>query len=557
MKHLLPLLSVLLSITCLSVNAQIQVTDLNNGLYEYDSRHQNSALVFYLLEDGYYSFDHDITHQYPSHANGRTALAYTTDPYDSTEPIEDALHVISNAPLAVGTVPSYSLQNKVDIITSWHLVERKTNYYILEFENRESQLPLDGCIEFHYQSQHTEIDTTPIRDDYNNYSWVDQRKREASPYTEFDSVFIWRFENLNFNEQRFIYIPAECMRGPMRDVKTRAVMKVDDCSVYIDPDGTPDGNTVGVTNSSIFTHQARVRNFPHDPNGITTDPECLPYDIKDPNITIRYKIYFQNEAADTAYNVRLRFAMDIPYASIKLVDASDVCELEWHPEQADQPEPADSITINFDNIGLPGLMHDPAPRYKETYGWAEFDVCFTPEHLVAYGYGYECANSHVKIYFDSMPAVPADNRICHTDCLYSPQSGPPVVNATCPALFSCEINDRALLYSCSYNQPAVQEFHPIFPGGGIDQDHAFRFIQETNHEITAFPNPTHTQFTLKGLDSEELTNLKVYSTSGVLIIEVLDFKNTDYIDLSNYENGVYLISITNKNTSETLPIIKY
>lgn len=65
--------------------------------------------------------------------------------------------------------------------------------------------------------------------------------------------------------------------------------------------------------------------------------------------------------------------------------------------------------------------------------------------------------------------------------------------------------------------------------------------------ISIYPVPTSDILTIKVLNDTEIENAKIYSVTGKLVLETkTEFVNSEFsIDLSNLENGTYIVSLTN------------
>jgi hypothetical protein len=73
--------------------------------------------------------------------------------------------------------------------------------------------------------------------------------------------------------------------------------------------------------------------------------------------------------------------------------------------------------------------------------------------------------------------------------------------------------------------------------------------------VLLFPNPT-TDYVNVELNSEEPSNLKIWSIRGELIFEMNEVSNTIQIDVSDFPNGTYLIGINQDNGMNHVKFIK-
>ncbi|MNU91103.1 Protease 1 precursor [compost metagenome] len=72
--------------------------------------------------------------------------------------------------------------------------------------------------------------------------------------------------------------------------------------------------------------------------------------------------------------------------------------------------------------------------------------------------------------------------------------------------------------------------------------------------VSVYPNPTDGKLTLSGLSEE--TAFKVISVSGQVVLNGNVSNTADTIDLSVFENGIYLIQLTQGQAIQTIRIIK-
>lgn len=79
-------------------------------------------------------------------------------------------------------------------------------------------------------------------------------------------------------------------------------------------------------------------------------------------------------------------------------------------------------------------------------------------------------------------------------------------------------------------------------------------IDNTINKITSFPNPTLNTINFKGID--ESVKFSIQSMDGKIIDEGILFAFNPTIDLSQYNNGIYILTIYRSTSSEKLKIIK-
>lgn len=518
------------ALICNYLHAQILVQQVATATFNYNSMYQDSDLHFYLYGDGYHSFDADNLHEFGENAVGNTVLAYHSEPYDVDQVDQLVLNTVIDG-LTNATIPNYSLPNKVALKRSWDLVNEEDNFFILMFENRESEDPISGCIEFHFNTSDTEIEGSAILDDYNN-DWVNPDQVSDNSEYNYSNKFVWTFADLKADEQRFIYIPADCLANSLEIVETMAVMKVDNCDERLKYTEEDDGVSPDNDLSSFYTLRSQVKNFPHDPNAIVTDPNCLTK--RDQYFTVRYKIYFQNDGEDPVVDVDLDFSINAPFHSVELVDASDFCKMTWQPEVA-PANYSENIRFLFPEIYLPGLADDPAPEYEDTYGWVSFDLCFNMK--VFSQLDIDCTESNVDIYFDLLPPISATNTICRNCETIETLASTPLSTYVCPEIL-----------------PATQTTGPIpehpIRNASIDRD------EKSSIDFDVYPNPI-TDILFLDTKYLELNDIvKIRNTSGEIIRDITVKEIEQSINLSEIPSGVYYISVQNDVSVKTKAFVK-
>jgi hypothetical protein len=63
---------------------------------------------------------------------------------------------------------------------------------------------------------------------------------------------------------------------------------------------------------------------------------------------------------------------------------------------------------------------------------------------------------------------------------------------------------------------------------------------ESLYNLESYPNPTHSSFTISGINTNDFTSIEILDITGKLLFTT---KSSIDIDLSNYENGVYFYRI--------------
>jgi hypothetical protein len=510
--------------------AQINPSFLGDGTYKFASELPQNDLHFYIFGDGHHSFEKNPLHQFGNNMPTSDVLFYTTEPYTSDEPIEDlVLSVANGVPDATPAVLGFD--NKISLKRSWNFVQNQSDYIILMFENVESGEPISGCIEFHFDKNETPIVQNSILDDYNN-NWVgasDQLDSEIEGYTD---MFVWEFVNLEFEEQRFIYIPTKCFAPTMSKLSHLAIMKVDECDADIPMNSKNDGSNPGVDMSAYYTLKSKVATNPHDPNMILSNFEC--FEGTEGLVTVNYKVYFQNEGETLAEDVWLDYFINAPILNLELLEASDNCVLSFINYNPSTPSNDTRFEIFFDDIMLPGLFEEPVPTYESTIGWVEFNICYD---LSALDYNQHCVNSVVDITFDDEDPVTATNEICkENDCRE------PMLN----------LDDYQLCYEPlnPFQYINVNATGELFANGSINIEQS-----EILTEVQLFPNPVNELLNLNG-DLNDIETVVISNTQGQKLMILGQNDNYKTIDVSGLSSGMYYLTTISNGFNTTHTFVK-
>jgi|GEM_PF-5853250 len=516
-------------------HSQINTSPMGSGTYKFTSDFPQNDLHFYLFGDGHHSFENSPEHQFGNNVNPADVVFHTTKPYTPDEPIDDIIFsVVDGVPDATPAVLEFD--NKISLKRSWNFVENQNDYLILMFENLESLDPISGCIEFHYNENHAYIDDTKVLDDYNN-DWVGPKTIADSEFNQWTHKFEWTFDDLAYEEQRFIYIPAKCLAPPLTKLRHMAVMRVDDCDGKIDFNSGNNGALPDNNDSPFYILKSKVVNNPHDPNMILSNFEC--FEGTDRVVTINYRIYFQNEGVDDVEDVTLDYIMNLPITNLELVDASHSCVFNYVIGNAATPIsgfPLNSsrFQIKFNDIFLPGLFdEDPTPTYESTIGWVEFNVCVDLNLLP---YNVHCLNSQVDITFDLEDPITATNQICKsTGSCHEP-------------LVSLE--DYAICFEEFELTQFINVGGEVHGNLNIDTQQSARLS-----EIQLYPNPVNNLLNLDG-DISELEAVTVSNTQGQKLISLNNKDNFRNIDVSDLSSGLYFLTTNSKGLNTTYTFVK-
>lgn len=74
--------------------------------------------------------------------------------------------------------------------------------------------------------------------------------------------------------------------------------------------------------------------------------------------------------------------------------------------------------------------------------------------------------------------------------------------------------------------------------------------------ITIYPNPTRESLTISTQNKNPFSELKLYNTQGKLLYKDKNNNNTNTINMSMYDKGIYLLVITIEGKRKEFKVIK-
>ena len=76
--------------------------------------------------------------------------------------------------------------------------------------------------------------------------------------------------------------------------------------------------------------------------------------------------------------------------------------------------------------------------------------------------------------------------------------------------------------------------------------------------VRIYPNPTKGDLTVEILNLPEgkTANLRLYDMSGSLILQKTEVRDTEYFNISNRPDGIYILKITSEDSTTEWKIIK-
>ena len=276
-----------------------------------------------------------------------------------------------------------------------------------------------------------------------------------------------------------------------------------------------------VQESEVFDFATRVR-CAYDPN------DKLVHPAREDNLTLFeedliYTIRFQNTGNDVAYDVVIRDTLDtnLDRSTLRIIGTS-------HPGQL-QTLLEDERYLNFEfkNIFLP----DSTTNFEESQGY----VMYTIKPMEGLEENTIIQNS-AGIYFDFNPPVLTNT----------------TENVLVSQVYFDHDNDGFFSdVDCDDTNPDIYPGATEIPNNGIDEDCDGMDFTTSTHQpkeiaLVVFPNPTKGLVQIE-MEKEVDFQVKIYDLAGVKILEIDQQKN---IDLSSFENGIYLLELENKTSGQ-------
>jgi uncharacterized repeat protein (TIGR01451 family) len=368
-------------------NPSINASPSTNGLVTYQLHNigQNTH-VFTLFGDGYFSTLQNPAHVFASNAVGYTTESYFAKAYDPNLPPK---RTVTTGPIVNSTGntsnPTVSMTGNIDVFTSWATAKNYENFYILAFKNTTSTRQ-DGCVAFLYNQTEISVDLSNIKI-YNN--WVYNQNHASIVSGSYSHEITWLFKNLQPNEVRYVYIPAETLALPSEDIHIN-VKYGKKC------DRKATGNP----------HTFKSRKYPHDPNYKIVNKQCLKPGISEQQELI-YTIGFYNDGQYFAHDV---FVSDDINAGL---DANSVTLVDYEV-QPTISQSGNTLFFDFLGIDLPGTNQNTPKMY--TYDQASTYFSFK---ICTYSNLASCIYNQASIVFDTQPVFYTNvSQICPDEDCY-------------------------------------------------------------------------------------------------------------------------------------------
>lgn len=466
-----------------------------NVLYKIDNMPDRSA-SFILFDDGTCSKNDNGAHQYIS-SSGFMPIAYVSKAYDKVDPFRVQAPTGPTGPpggTSTNVVPNMNITGRTNIATSWSPCNGIENYFILVFQGTSTSNP-NGKLEFYYDSIQLDLNTISGPVISNSWAGTHTSTSITSP-GRYNTKLSWQYSGLNNGDQRIIYIPMTS--------KVVTGTKINVGSKYFS-----NGETIPILDQKFVSAGS-----PHDPNVKTVFPTCLAQNTP-MSQTLTYTIRFQNEGDSPARNVVLEDLIDQNFLDINTISILD----SEYPYEYIVDETTGMLTIQFNDIHLPGLKQEGNFTYDETESYVIFEICTFEEP-----YYDICIKNKVDIIFDEEPAITTN--IAKSCTNHDVEE---------PFYFICGNEDPIYGMALNNNNIAPSQLAEvnIYPNPFVDEIN-IDGVYEKNTEIILFNNFCQ--------------HIKTAISSGT---------GNDKIESSNLLNGIYFISYIANGEKQFKKVVKH
>lgn len=442
------------------------------------------ASQFFLFGDGFFGNVPSPTHKFEESNGNYVTHGFFNKVYDPIPPESRTVNTGGTIACIGANNSNILIDSKIDVLTSWSPCYAIENYFMVVFENTGGLS--NGVVEFYYKESEISLDPSEILE-YDG--WVGDRSVSSFDGSDlYDKKIKWEFSDLDYEEQRVIYIRASAM------TPTQTIINLG-TRMYNDKKGLP--AVIPISNTPFL-----VKQRPHDPNTKMVTPDCILTGIAQKQL-LTYTLTFQNEGYGVAVNVRLEDMIDpnLDISSINIIDSE-------YPYTVNVSE--GRLIINFDNIFLPGLKQSGPKTYSydQTESWITFTIETNPFLSETI-----CISNSAEIYFDFEPAI-------YTNTV-----------TNCASSQGCE---SAVIIPSSMASN----------GNDIDAI-SNETINEIDETIVLYPNPAQESVHIKNINFEELNKISLINIMGQKVpLNIIS--KTDKIlsiDVSSLQNGIYFIEL--------------
>jgi hypothetical protein len=103
--------------------------------------------------------------------------------------------------------------------------------------------------------------------------------------------------------------------------------------------------------------------------------------------------------------------------------------------------------------------------------------------------------------------------------------------------------------SSSFNDYTSMYIIKIDSLGQGNYTNPVEMFPKINNELVVFPNPANDKVCIEILDNDKNYTIEIYDINGKQIFNQTSFVNQNFIDVTSWENGMYLIRVNNKNAT--------
>ena len=486
------------------------------------------AHVFYLFGDGHYSFQRNPVHEYRAPGT-YTPEIYALEAYDVSVP--GKLGLTSGGPsINLNQTPASPMQvpvsstarpffpGPVHLSQSWRAADGNEMIYIVSVKHPAGphNATADGSVTLELDPR-IDVDpnsltglSIPPQDWGSSPTYIPKRPGAGDK-------LVWQFGDLEIgpNHARHFYVKVNIPSGLLKQELISTVT-----AEYV-------GMTVStdLLRSEVFT-------YPHDPNTIEVNKECVQGNIGDGQI-LEYTVNFQNEGNGFANNVQVEVNTSwqlFPESVTVLASSADMAGVEIDPI-------TNKIYFTFPDINLPGTKQIVPNSFCPdlTTGYVKFSIC-TDVVLPPGGWGDPQAEvmAEAFIYFDNQPAI---------------WTGPSTLLTTdfCTKYDLCRASQNLVLSSAPTISPADNLLE-----------------KQLQPSVNVYPNPTSSRVNIEYSVLQEGATVEVnlHSVSGqqqaTILLERFQAKG-DYdvsYDLSSFPAGIYMIEVRSGDHRELRRLVK-
>ncbi|MEM9548912.1 MAG: T9SS type A sorting domain-containing protein [Bacteroidota bacterium] len=491
----------------LTAQATFTGVPANNGdpaEYVFTSIVNPGMAVFYDFGDGFFSTTKSTTfthyYQMPSNTGGGIVTeAHKKDPY-APWGLPERFGVSQNFPASTTPAPHVTMNRNIKISRAMLNSVGGQNVYVVTIANLNiptsiAPLGVDGTVQFNISPEVHIIN----QKEYNNGNLLTPLPNNLERK--------WSFSNLKYGEKRNFFIYTQSQSFPLGS-RINSNAKIES------------------TNPAYMAIQDEAFDFtamaadPNDPNVMYVNKPCIdPNHLFDQHLV--YLVRFQNEgtapAEDVLVNIRLP----------QHIDPNSIKPLFSSHQGATWSVSGNTLSVEYIGINLPGSNEPQGEEvipYSDTEGWFSYSLCTVPNIAPN-----EILSSDANIIFSTQGPIPTNTV------------------------------ETISTYDCMEDVSLCEDFIDVPPGNihSITYDNPdpdMRSFENTESTVTLSPNPAQNSISFHFSEKEQNPRkLEVYDSAGrhIFTQKVDHSTNTFYLDIADWDNGLYYygISFINKINS--------